>query len=319
MFKLDFHIPPSPEKIALSDRIVSLGSCFSDNIGQKLREHKFHVLSNPFGTIYNPLSLLRILEGKIDPENTTEHQDVHYHWDAHGEISHSDKDQFNALLRERLAKTERAVKSAKWLILTFGTSYVYVLEKTGEVVANCHKAPQKEFKRRLLSPSEIVESFSRCIENLRSENADLKVILTVSPVRHVRDGLHQNNISKGILHHAVAEIIKQTEGIYYFPGYEIMIDELRDYRFYERDMIHPSQLAIDYIWSMFIESCMDAEALNFIKDWSKIRNGLNHRPFHVQSPSHQKFLGNLIKHIGQYKGIIDVQEELEQLKSQLKD
>ncbi|MEO9476315.1 MAG: GSCFA domain-containing protein [Cyclobacteriaceae bacterium] len=317
MFNLKFDIPKSKSLINLKDKVVSIGSCFSDNIGQKLADNKFQVLSNPLGTIFNPYSIFNVLKNELNTHGVVENQGVFFHYDAHGEISALTKDDLTELIDQRTETLQNSLKDANWLIITFGTGFVYSHKSTDAIVANCHKVPQSEFDKRLLQPGEIVEHYHACMKKLRSVNPGLRVLLTISPVRHTKDGLHENNVSKGILHHATAEILKQDKRALYFPSYEIQMDELRDYRFYSKDLIHPSQEAIDYIWSRFCETYMNPETLAFLKDWNKIKISLQHRPFQPQSSNHQDFLRKLKRDIENLKDRIDVSEELAEIKKQL--
>ncbi|MFT6865837.1 MAG: hypothetical protein ACJA08_000663 [Cyclobacteriaceae bacterium] len=317
MFKLDFDIPINPTQIGLHDQIVSIGSCFSDNIGDKLSQYKFKTLANPFGTLFNPYSTFKALAGKLDKKNIVENQGIFYHWDAHGEISALNARDLEQSIKQKANDLNEWLVSAKWLIITFGSAFVYTHNKSKQIVANCHKVPQNEFSKSLLNPAEIASSYLDCINQIRKINPDLKVILTVSPVRHTKDGLNENNLSKGILHQAVAEIIKKDSLAWYFPSYEIMIDELRDYRFYKVDMIHPSDQAISYIWNKFRHSFIDKTSNSFINEWDKIISAMAHRPFHPESDKHQVFLNSLIEKITPYQSKIDVKKELVMLTNQL--
>lgn len=317
MFNLKFDIPQSKTQINLKDKVVSIGSCFSDNIGQKLADNKFQILSNPFGTIFNPHSIFKILKNELDTHGVVENQGVFFHYDAHGEISALSKSELAELISKQTEILQNSLKETNWLIITFGTSFVYSHKRTGAIVANCHKMPQAEFDKGLLEPDNIIEQYHACMQTLRSLNPNMNVLLTVSPVRHTKDGLHANNISKGILHHATSEILKQDPQAFYFPSYEIQMDELRDYRFYAKDLIHPSQEAIDYIWSRFCETYMDMDTLGFLHDWHKIKISLQHRPFQPQSSKHQFFLRKLKQDIENLKHKVDVSEELAEIESQL--
>ncbi|MEP0367627.1 MAG: GSCFA domain-containing protein [Cyclobacteriaceae bacterium] len=317
MFNLKFDIPKSKSLINLKDKVVSVGSCFSDNIGQKLAENKFQVLSNPLGTIFNPYSIFKVLKNELDPNGVVENQGVFFHYDAHGEVSALSKGELAELINEQTEILQNSLKEAHWLIITFGTGFVYAHKGTSSIVANCHKVPQSQFDKVLLRPGEIVEHYHACMKTLRSVNPGLRVLLTVSPVRHTKDGLHENNVSKGILHHATSEILKQDPQALYFPSYEIQMDELRDYRFYSKDLIHPSQEAVDYIWSRFCETYMDMDTLAFLKDWNKIKISLQHRPFQPKSSRHQGFLRKLKRDIENLKHGIDVSEELAEIDGQL--
>lgn len=321
MFTLPFHIPQNPIKIRLKDPIFSIGSCFADNIGDKLKAHKFDITTNPLGIIYNPYSSFKnlklILSEGIDPENFIKNGNIYFHWDTHSAISGTDLNTFKVLLEERSRLSRQRLINSEWLIITFGTIFAYRYRSNDKIVANCHKIPQREFERLSLTTEEIKEDYQETLELIRSINPRLKVILTVSPVRHIRDGLVENNISKATLIKAVHEILQEDPNCFYFPSYEIMIDELRDYRFYKSDMIHPSSQAVDYIWNKFAEVFFDQETLNFLEEWRKILKSLSHRPFHPESPEHQKFLASTISKLEKLEEKVDVSEEINLVKQQL--
>lgn len=317
MFKLEFDIAKSKRQINIKDKIFSIGSCFSDNIGSHLDQYKFQVLANPFGTIFNPYSIFKLLRGQLDSNDIIKNQEVFYHWDAHSDLSSLDQGELNNELTNAVEQTQLFLKEAKWLVITFGTSFIYTNKKSNQIVGNCHKVPQKEFIKSMMSVDQIAADYAASLNVIRKQNPDLHVILTVSPVRHIKDGLHENNISKGVLHQAVSKIIKADNKVTYFPSYEIMIDELRDYRFYKKDRIHPSEEAIAYIWTKFVQTLMDEETSTFIDQWNKILNSLTHKSFHPQSNKHQQFLIKLISEIENFENLVDVNIELEQVRNQI--
>lgn len=321
MFTLPFQIPEAPHKIKLKDSIFSIGSCFSDNIGDKLTAHKFDVVTNPLGILYNPFSIFKnlrlLLSEGLDPDNFIEAGGVYFHWDTHSDISGTAMDSFKALLEARSHTSRQSLTSANWLIITLGTIYVYKHLESGKIVANCHKIPQRHFQKLSLSQAEIEEDFFQTMELLRTINPDIKVILTVSPVRHIRDGLIENNVSKATLLQTVNNIVKNDPNIYYFPAYEILIDELRDYRFFKEDMIHPTEQAIQYIWERFITACLDPDAIGFISEWAKVKKSLEHRPFHPDTNEHQRFLRSTLTKLEALSQRVDVSGEMELIKNQL--
>ncbi|MEQ9466488.1 MAG: GSCFA domain-containing protein [Ekhidna sp.] len=314
MFKLNFEIPASSAKINLSDPVLLIGSCFSDEIGEKLKSHKFNAFSNPFGTIYNPHSIFKVLEGGLNPKDTIESQGVYYHWDAHGSVSGLSETDVSALLVQKNQEMNTFLGNAKWLIIALGTAIVYEYENVG-IVANCHKIPQSKFTKRFLSQKEIIGQFARLHAKF---NPNLKIIFTVSPVRHIRDGLVENNRSKAILLDSIHQLVEEYKNVHYFPAYEILIDELRDYRFYAEDMIHPSSQAINYIWDTFSQTYFDSNTRSFLSEWVKVKAALNHRSFQPQSVSHQKFLYNTLEKLTALNEKVDLRVEIEQVKNQLK-
>lgn len=314
MFKLDFDIPKPGRYIELKDNIYLIGSCFADEISDRLRQFKFNVTSNPFGTIYNPLSIYKVLQGDLDVDRMITYQDIHYHWDCHGEVSALNEPDLMKEINKRMHISNAQLNDAKWVILTFGTAFVYRLKTSGVLVANCHKAPQKDFTKGLLSVREIMEGFE---DIFHKRLADKQVILTVSPVRHIKDGLAENNLSKSILLQAVHEMVHTYENVQYFPSYEIMIDELRDYRFYKKDLIHPSEEAVDYIWNRFTQTYMSERTNTFIKSWLTMLSAINHRPFQPKSTAHQKFIKETIRKLDQFKEVVDISHEQKLLEQQL--
>ena len=323
MFILPFEVSKAPFQISIRDTVLLIGSCFTENIGDKLIKHKFNALTNPLGVIYNPISLfnsLRMaLDAHLDQERIFEINQVYYHWDAHSAISDPSKKKLLMILEKQLKISQSFLKDASTLVISLGTSWVYRHRSSGQIVANCHKVPQKEFTKSLLAVEEITQNYSETIEVIRSVNPALNVVFTVSPVRHVRDGLIENNQSKGILIEAVRQIISDDPKASYFPSYEILIDVLRDYRFYKEDMIHPTDQAIDYIWAKFSRSYFDKETLNFIKQWEKLIKAMNHRPFHPETSAHQQFLVSTAETLKSLADIVDVKAELNAIKKQLLD
>ncbi|MCP4461002.1 MAG: GSCFA domain-containing protein [Cytophagales bacterium] len=317
MFHLPFSIAPSQTKINLSDEIVLLGSCFADSIGDKLITSKFRTTSNPFGTIYQPLAIFKILSQGINKNSIIKNQDIFYHWDTHGEVSSLDEQELKSIADEKQNSLQEKLKNAKWLILTFGSAYAYRLKSDGQLVANCHKIPSSEFDKELLSVETISKGFERTYKHLQEINPDLKIILTISPVRHVRDGLAENNRSKARLIEATQSIVENREACSYFPAYEIMIDELRDYRFYTEDRVHPNQEAVDYIWQRFSATYFADQTQIFLKKWTGIQSAVKHRPFHAASKQHQEFLKKTIDELRVMKDTVDVSVELSLLESQL--
>ena len=317
-------IPPgdSKVKISLSDKILCTGSCFASMVGHKLEENKFKALVNPFGTVFNPLSIFDLLNFSIDqhipPANTyVNNQGIFYNDHLHADFSHPDREQLKVRIEKTLQSAATWLSEVNWLILTFGTAIVYQRAETGKIVANCHKMPSRLFNKRLLTEEEIISAFTVLVEKIKSINPGVNVILTVSPVRHIKDGLEDNAVSKALLRITCHHLAGRFPWVSYFPAYEIMLDDLRDYRFYERDMIHPTPVAEDYIWEMFAQKYFSAEVRDFMNEWQKIRKSLNHRPFHPHSESHQNFLKKLLMQLHAISDAIDVKSEIETVTRQL--
>jgi hypothetical protein len=262
------NIPQAGFSIGHDDPILLLGSCFADEMGSKLTENGFSVLSNPFGTLYNPASLAALLLRSVSERETTElfHADdgLWHSWMHHSRFSSPDKEELRQRISQATEQTARFLRTARVLIVTFGTAIIYRLKADGMLVANCHKQPDTLFRRERMSAYDIVDQWTMVLQLLHAVNPDLQVIFTVSPVRHKRDGMHVNQISKGILLVAVDELVERVKAdlrVDYFPAYEILLDELRDYRFYADDMVHPSSLAVEYIWQRFQETFMTAQTV----------------------------------------------------------
>lgn len=290
-------------QIDYNSKIVSLGSCFAVNIGEKFEHYKFQNTINPFGILFHPFALEKILAKAILQEEFTE-EDIFFHnerwhsFDVHSDLSISDKEDFLKRLNSNLKNFRNDLIESSHIIITLGTSWVYRKIETDKIVANCHKVPQNQFKKELLSVEVIKNSLEKIIEIIAKVNSEAKIIFTISPVRHIKDGFVENQWSKANLISATQEIKnKKSKIINYFPSYEIMMDELRDYRFYAEDMIHPSQVAIDYIWKRFSETWISEEAISTLQEIENIQKGLNHRPFNEKSEQHLAFLGKLQQRI----------------------
>lgn len=301
--KLLTTVPVSPEsnEIDYNSTILLLGSCFAESIGERFEHFKFQNLQNPFGVIFNPVSLVRLIDRAVNNEAFTE-EDVFerdqqwFSFEAHSSITAATGKELTALLNDRLKSLRAYLESGTHIAITFGTAWVYRRIETREIVANCHKLPQKEFSKELLSVDEVKKAMMHILESIRKVNKQASIIGTVSPVRHLKDGFIQNTQSKARLVVALGAI----PGFHYFPAYEIMMDELRDYRFYDKDMLHPNETAIEIIWERFRSVWVSSETDALQKEIDSIQKGLRHRPFVPDSDSHrvfQKKLQNKIKAI----------------------
>ncbi len=298
-FTTKIPIAKSNAPIDYSSKIVSIGSCFADNIGEKFDFFKFQTTSNPFGIIFNPVSIEKIVDRAINLIYFTDgdlffHNELWHCYEVHSDLSSENKEEFLSNLNQILKETNQQLTTATHLIITYGTSWVYKLKPSGTVVANCHKVAQNQFDKEILSVEEIEKSIRNSIDLIRKANPNCNLIFTISPVRHLKDGFIENQLSKAHLITAVQKISNhQLSNIHYFPSYEIVMDELRDYRFYAQDMLHPNSIAIDYIWERFCESTIVEEANSIMQEVESIQKGMAHRPFHPQSISHIKFLQSL--------------------------
>lgn len=286
-FTTPVHIAPSPWHIAYTDHILSLGSCFADNIAAKLAECYFQITANPFGTLYNPLSIAQALSLQDVPE-LVEWGGLYHSMYHHGAFSSPDRLQTGQNIRRSIDCLQRAFAEASVVIITFGTAWVY--EQDGVVVANCHKIPADRFTHRRLSAEEIVSAWQPVL----SAHSDKHFIFTVSPIRHIKDGLHENQLSKATLLLAVAQLAEnQSVSVDYFPSYEILIDELRDYRFYADDMLHPSSVAVNYIWERFVSTYMSAATQQEMHPLHQLYLDRHHTLLHPDSPASCIFLSRL--------------------------
>jgi hypothetical protein len=320
-FRTSVSCASSNHFIDLKSPILTIGSCFADAIGSRLKINKIFTQPNPFGTIYNPHSIHKVLQyvihNAVVPESTyLQTADAFLNYDFHSELCSSDKEELKTILLRNISNTHQFLKSAKCIIITYGTAWVYQRNDNGEIVANCHKVPGHQFSKSLLTQRRVIESFERFYKDLKSINPSIQVILTVSPVRHIKDTLELNSVSKSVLRLVCHTLSSSLADVHYFPGYEIMLDDLRDYRFYKADMLHPSEVAEDYIWEKFIECYADENFKKFIQDWKPIVAALSHRPFNLASAAHQKFLMNTLEKLQAFKNIVNVDQEILMIKSQ---
>ena len=285
-------IAPCEKQIGYGDNILLLGSCFADNIGAKFGEYYFQTTINPYGTLYNPASIAKVLSdisdiGSQDPGlKLVQHNGLWHSMMHHGTFSAVDKEQLIARCEHSSTQLRIALQQATTLIITFGTAGVY--EYQGQVVANCHKLPAQQFVRRRLTVDEIVDRWQPIIALM----PDKHWIFTVSPIRHIKDGLHENQLSKAILLQAIDRLTAQpltAQQVSYFPSYEIMLDELRDYRFYAEDMVHPSPVAVEHIWQRFVDTYFSAHTQNEMRTLHQLWRDRHHRFLHPESPEAQLF------------------------------
>lgn len=303
LMKLQTQLPfqkNSENLLDYNSRIFLLGSCFVENIGQKLDYFKLNSHQNPFGVLFHPkaietLVLRAIQEIEYEEEDVFFPNELWHCYEVHSQMSHSSKDDLIAYLNKQLQLTRQHLKEASHIILTLGTAWVYKHYKSNLPVANCHKMSQRNFKKELLTIVEITGTLQNLRYKIKELNAHATVILTVSPIRHIKDGFVENTRSKAHLIAAVHDFISQASDKenYYFPSYEIMMDELRDYRFYAEDMLHPNATAITYIWEKFLNVWMSESAVEIMEEVGKIQKAMAHEPFNPQSDAHAKFLKQL--------------------------
>lgn len=325
-FRTVIEFPKQDFFIDHSHQGLLMGSCFAENIGTFMLQNKFACQVNPYGILYNPLSvsgaLREMIAGKqYTSQNLLFYRECFHSYMHHGSFSDSIQDQCLKRINNRLDEAHEAIIQLDYLIITFGTSWVYTLKETGQVVSNCHKLPANHFLRSMLTVEDIVADYTSLIRTLLQQQPCLKIILTVSPIRHLKDGLHANQISKATLLLAIDRLQEAfPESIFYFPAYEIVMDDLRDYRFYADDMLHPSSKAIQYIWENFATLYFSKETKQMMKECDDIHKALTHKPFRKESEEYKRFLGQIVLKINQLKEkypYLDVQKEIEQCRIQL--
>ena len=298
------QINPSETKIGYQDKILLLGSCFADNIGEKFGEHYFQATVNPFGTLYNPASIMKAITLSFEHDNKhyiLQHNGLWHSMMHHGSFSHPDKNELLSRYNESLTIMHNALQEASTIVVTFGTSWIYQME--GMVVANCHKIPAERFRRDCMTVDRIIDMWLPLLVQIPNKHW----IFTVSPIRHIKDGLHANHLSKATLLQAIDTLIVNARGLNpsssysYFPSYEIMLDELRDYRFYAEDMVHPSQVAVDYIWQRFVETYMTVDTQGEMRTLYQLWRDRHHRFLHPESEEAQTFAERIASRVQNLK------------------
>ena len=303
---LPFQVAPSPVKISYRDKILFVGSCFTEEIGKLMQNLKFDVLQNPHGILYDPVSISSALASYIENKKFTEDDlflldELWQSWQHHSVFSGMNKENVLQNINHSQSEAHQFLKTSSWLIITTGTSYNYRLEKSGEPVANCHRAPRNFFEKKLLSVEEIIYNLSTAVSKVQSFNPRLKIIFTISPVRHVRDGVIENNRSKARLIEAVHSVREKTQNVFYFPAYELIIDILRDYRFYEKDLVHPTGDAIEFVFETFCNAFIDEPGKKLLEEIKMIVAAMNHKPFQKESAAHKKFMNAQLEKIKKIK------------------
>ncbi|MEA5401676.1 GSCFA domain-containing protein [Arcicella sp. DC2W] len=319
-FRTTFTIPKAQNKISLDSQLITLGSCFADVVGNQLKNNKLKIEVNPLGTLFNPLSIFKVLSPDYqfaDERLFIENQSTWFHYDFHSQFFASSKAALAERINENIKDLSTKLQSANFVLITFGTAFIYKLLSNPVYVANCHKMPNKFFEKDLLSVKDICKSFAMLHKQLKAINPDLRIILTLSPVRHTKEGIPENQISKSILRAACHYLTADYTDVEYFPAYELMMDDLRDYRFYKADLIHPNEVAETYIYEKFADTYFDDELKSFIVDWNQIKKRLTHRPFNEHSEAHQQFLSTLLADLEKISARIDVSEEIKEVMNKL--
>ena len=319
---MKWHTELIPEKlnnpISYQDKIMALGSCFVENIGQKLLDFKYKIQVNPFGIQYNPFSIAnslnRLMAGNVfEYSELFKYEGLWHSFMHHSDFSDINKDNCLEHINKEFEKAKVQLKNADLLIITLGTAWVYEHNLSKEVVNNCHKLPASNFKRYRLEVDEIISHLSITFDELKKFNPKLRVVLSVSPIRHLKDGFHDNQISKASLLLAVEKLKENFNHLEYFPSYEIMMDDLRDYRFYKSDLVHPNEMAIDYIWEKFVISSLCEKEKEIRDAIFKINQAYHHRIFNAETEPAQKFINNQLNSINLLKSkyyFLDFEKEL---------
>ena len=303
-FKLTLPSKKSAFPIGYRDKILLIGSCFSENIGSKLNTHLFNVLENSHGVLFNPISVANSLTDCIAQKTYQEADlfslnEVWNSWQHHSRFSGLTINETLDKINSSIHQGHQFLKTTDHIVITLGSAWVYQLNHqssftVGQVVANNHKAPSNWFDKRLMQPNELIELLKNLVKHLLSFNPHLHIVFTISPVRHLREGLVENNRSKAVLIHAVHEVVDTLENIDYFPSYEYIMDDLRDYRFYSEDMVHPNYAASNYVWEKLVETYMNEETQNIMKQVAELQLAMQHKPFFAGSAQHQEFLHNCV-------------------------
>ncbi|WP_353721563.1 GSCFA domain-containing protein [Dyadobacter sp. 676] len=321
--RTEVALDPPDWKIDHQTKILTIGSCFAEVLGGQLAGYKFDVLNNSLGTVFNPLTICKILDSAVEekrpnpalflqnPDHIWLHHDFHSSQWANGQGA------LDAQLSDRLDEIREFLSETGLLVITLGTAYAYRHRKTNLIVGNCHKMPADRFIKELLHPDQIAIAFEQLIQKLIPFNRKLRIMLTVSPVRHTRDTLSLNQVSKSTLRLVCHRLSEKYKHVDYFPSYEIMVDELRDYRFYKEDLIHPGATAEEYIFNVFAENYIDAGSVKLMKEWAPIRDSLAHRPLHGLTQGHLKMLKSLWSKLNALSRNLDVSAEMEEVERRI--
>ncbi|HEU4471457.1 MAG TPA: GSCFA domain-containing protein [Flavisolibacter sp.] len=304
-FHFEFDIKKLLPPIEHRHKLMLIGSCFTENMGEKLRKHKFAVMENPNGILFNPVSVAEALTSYIEQTRYTEDDLFHlnegwHSWKHHSRFSGLDPDEALHRINGSVGAAHAFLKETDYVMITLGSAWVYTLTekaanaKAGSVAANNHKAPADWFSRRLMPVEEVLRVLDNLIHRLFFFRPGIRIIFTISPVRHLREGVIENNRSKAVLIQAVHHLVDKFDGLYYFPAYELVIDDLRDYRFYAEDLVHPNYHATQYVWEKFSAACIGEEARSVMEEVHAISLAYQHKPFNPQSSQHRLFLRNFL-------------------------
>lgn len=317
-----FLAPP----VNYSDRIMLSGSCFTEHIGDRLKKAKFTVDLNPFGIVYNPLSMADQLQCLMNPvdfgrDDLVFHQDLWHSWMHHSRFSNPDAEMLIRTINRNTRESSAFLGQAGLLILTFGTADAYYLKTGDRLVSNCHQLPGDWFYCRRPGPQELADRWIPMIESLKHRNRNLRICLTVSPVRYFKDGPTGNQMSKSTLFVFIGMLMRAFPDLFYFPSYEIFMDDLRDYRFYDTDMMHPGSAGVEYVWKRFVRACIDPATYPLMNEVESIVKGANHRPGKYLTEAHRRFVNEQLDRISALQRkhpFLDFSGEMQELAGQLK-
>lgn len=299
-FRLTFPVDPIATPLEYADQLLLMGSCFAEEIGTRLQQHHFDVQVNPHGILYNPLNIAEAIQRYLDGKQYVagelfQHGDLWHSWDHHSRFSALEPEEALLKMNTAAAAATARLEQADWLFITFGTAHIYTLKENNRLVGNCHKIPASSFEKRMVSPQEIISALDNMMHRLFFRNKKIKIMFTVSPVRYVKDGAVENNLSKAVLLQAVHHLVNKFNRLFYFPAYELVMDDLRDYRFYKDDLVHPNETAINYVWEHFTRSCLSSGGQQLLPLIEELNRAMSHRPFNPTSPQHQHFLQTYAK------------------------
>lgn len=323
-FMLNFEPKKLSKQINYRDKLLLIGSCFTEHIGGALEDAKFSILQNPNGILFDPVSVCNSLISYVHNKQYKEADlfqlnEIWNSWQHHSRFSHIDRAEGLRIINESQQQAHEFLKTGDWVFITLGSSFSYRLtESVGggleKAVANCHRAPAQWFSKHLLSIQEIIEALDLCMHQLFQFNSKLQIIFTISPVRHIRDGVVENNRSKARLIEAVHHMVNKFDKLHYFPAYEIVIDILRDYRFYDIDFVHPNYMATDFVLQKFSAACLGDESRQLMEELKKINIARRHKAFQPTTTAHKQFLlssAEKTKELQKKYPFLDLQDELD--------
>jgi hypothetical protein len=328
-FRTEFDIKKLEQSITHKSKLMLVGSCFTENIGEKLRKHKFEVYENPNGILFNPVSVSEAIINVIECKEYTADDLFNYNegwhsWQHHSRFSDITVEDALQKINTTTKEANTFLKKADYILITLGSAWIYTITdkalnaKVGTVAANNHKAPADWFDKRLLRVDQAILVLATMLDRLGAFNPDIKIIFTISPVRHLREGAINNNRSKAVLIQAVHDLLERLGKLYYFPAYELVIDDLRDYRFFAEDLVHPNYYATQYVWEKFVDSCISEDSKKLMQDIAEINNAFNHKPFNATSNQHKNFLKSYYDKVNQLQkqhNYLDFSKELDYFKT----